>query len=362
MSQSVVGGLQRRIAEVVARFEGRSAPRSADVRNGAVLPLLQAMGWDVFDTREVRPSVQVGPGSVDFALGASGGPARVFIEIRGHRLDPARLSDALRRARRAEVGLVVLTNGLIWRLSQTETDGEADGPVFELDLGDPDTATSATTLRLYLERQAVLSGEALRRAIGAGALVRAWRALVDRGDDLLVELLADEVRDRVGVRPDDGAIEAFLRELVVPSTNLPLPSAPPAHLPKGPGKPAAESPPRRRRSRVTVTLHGQSEEFGTFKDALVFLLAQLDARAEGFLESCSRDARFRTRTRCYLARSPEAIYPTNPDLAEHHVHLDDGWFLGTNSNNAQKMDQARAACEVAGLRFGTDVTVDLYSP
>lgn len=355
MSESGAGGLERRIEEVVDRLDAERPPRAAEVANGAILPLLQALGWDVFDTRTVRPRVRVGGDTFDFALSDAGAGAHVVVEVHGHRHEPARRRDALQRARRAGVGLVVLTNGLAWRLFVAEADGERDRPVFELELREQEVAQSAATLRGYLARETVLSGKALRRALGTGALARAWQALVARGDSLLVELLADEVRDLVGVTPDRVATSDFLRSLAAPATHLPSPRppVPPAHVPKGPG---------RGRRRVTVTLDGQSEDFGTFKDALVFVLVRLEARAPGFLASCSRDARFRMRTRCYLAGSPEAIYPTNPDLTEHHVQLDEGWYLGTNSNNAQKLEQARAACEVAGLRFGTDLTVEQHSP
>lgn len=352
MSEPNAEALQRCVAEVVARFDGASAPRSAEVGNGAVLPLLQAMGWTVFDTREVRPRVQVGANSVDFALGEAGGRTHVFIEIHGQRREPAQVRDALARARRADVGLLVLTSGLAWRLFVAEADRRPDRPVFDLELGDGDITECAATMRGYLGRQTVLSGEALRRALGAGALVPAWQALATRGDSLLVELLADEVRDHVGLRPRDAAVKDFLRELVVPSTDLrPPPRQTPAARVRG-----------RRRPRVRVALHGQSENFGTFKDALLFVLRQLQDREAGFLESCSAHPRFQTRTRRYLARNPNEIYPDSPELAEHNEWVADGWYLGTNTNNRQKGEQARAACEVAGLRFGTDLTVEPHSP
>ncbi len=45
-----------------------SAPGRHAIERGVVLPVLQALGWDVFDTREVVPRFKVGRASADLAL------------------------------------------------------------------------------------------------------------------------------------------------------------------------------------------------------------------------------------------------------------------------------------------------------
>ena len=42
----------------------------------------------------------------------------------------------------------------------------------------------------------------------------------------------------------------------------------------------------------------------------------------------------------------------------HHAKLPGGWYVGTNISNRQKKQLAKAAAEVAGLKFGKDVVID----
>ena len=62
----------------------------------------------------------------------------------------------------------------------------------------------------------------------------------------------------------------------------------------------------------------------------------------------------------HRARRPEDLYPGRRDLqAKHSVEVADGWLLGTNTNTPQKKEVIRAAADVAGLKFGVDIVVDL---
>lgn len=57
------------------------------------------------------------------------------------------------------------------------------------------------------------------------------------------------------------------------------------------------------------------------------------------------------RERRHMAQRRIDIYPLRPDLAlEHSVKLVDGWFLGTNIKNDQKVQFLKIACEIKGLK------------
>lgn len=252
----------------------------------------------------------------------------------------------LSRARRADVSLVVLTNGPAWRLFLAEAEADSAVPVFELDLNETELTESATTLCHYIGRHRVLNGASVKDAIGGNALPAAWRALLSKADSLLVELLADEVYDRVGVRPDDRAVKTFFRGQT-------------DSLPTSPTAPHPTPPPT---VRATVVLRGDRRDFTFVKDALVYLLTEL-SKADGmFLERCSHHPVFANKKLRHLARSAEDLFPTQPHLRKFHVCLPGGWFLNTNTNTPKKEQEARAAAEVAGLKFGVDVIVDFRSP
>ena len=84
------------------------------VRQAAVLPLLDALGWNVRNLTEVIPEYTIGQGRVDYCL-AIHGQCKAFVEVKGGRenLDVHR-EQLLKYAFHNGVRLAVLTNGLRW--------------------------------------------------------------------------------------------------------------------------------------------------------------------------------------------------------------------------------------------------------
>ena len=54
-------------------------------KQGIILPILQCLNWNIFDTDEVYPEYPVDKGNVDYALRVSG-DNKVFIEAKRVRL------------------------------------------------------------------------------------------------------------------------------------------------------------------------------------------------------------------------------------------------------------------------------------
>ena len=333
--------VKRCVETIVERLADSSTPTRTQVERGVILPILQALGWDVFDTRAVQSGFPVGGAHVDLALCDEEARPQLFLEIHGSRFDPAIVPGVLSRARRADVSLVVLTNGHAWRLFLAETEADSAVPVFELNLSGSEVAVCAAMLDRYLRRHGILTGESLKDALASNALPAAWRGLVAQKDSLLVQLLADEVRDRVGVKPADAAVVGFLRRLVSVEPVRPV---------------AARRKAKRKRNRqAIVTLLGQRSAFAHRTEAIVWLLTELHRRDPAFLQRLSKHPTL-AKGVPRLAKSPAAL------SSRRHASLPDGWFLNLYSDTGQKEQQARAAAEVAGLKFGTDVVVDFRSP
>ena len=53
------------------------------------------------------------------------------------------------------------------------------------------------------------------------------------------------------------------------------------------------------------------------------------------------------------------LYPDREDLRDMRESLPGGWLVATNLSNVLKTTIIRLAAEVAGLKFGKDVIVDL---
>jgi hypothetical protein len=66
------------------------------------------------------------------------------------------------------------------------------------------------------------------------------------------------------------------------------------------------------------------------------------------------------RKRRYLARTKEELYPGSPHLIDTHAYeVQPGWWIDTNASRASMEKRIKMACEVAGARYGKDLTINL---
>lgn len=70
-------------------------------------------------------------------------------------------------------------------------------------------------------------------------------------------------------------------------------------------------------------------------------------------------ARKHGKKRRFVARDRTDLYPGSPDLTKHSVQLIPGWWMGTNYSKRSITKIIHLACEVAGLRFGEDLQMNL---
>ena len=215
----------------------------AAIAQAAVLRLLTAAGWDVFDLSQVMPGYVTGNSSVDFALmpPAPGRPRgavspRVFIDVRtpAENIESPQLErQLLAHCAREEVPLAALTNGLRWLLFLWSPEGgRMERRFCEADLRD-DPEAAATDINRYLTKDRVCNGQAARSAeralwdsnretVGRRAVIQGWRQVVVGLDEGLVELVATAAEQRAGHRPSDRLVRRVLAEnraaLLAPGT------------------------------------------------------------------------------------------------------------------------------------------------
>lgn len=130
-----------------------------------------------------------------------------------------------------------------------------------------------------------------------------------------------------------------------------------------PSPESPSSPPPREDRQVqdgpySYTLDEKTQRFRKSAHLLGAIFAVFAENDAGFCERFRR--RHKGRKREYVAKRPEDLYPGSPHLAKSEFRkLPGGYFIGTNMGTAKKMDLIRWACEVAGVRFGRDLTVEL---
>lgn len=288
------------------------------VRQGVVLPILARLGWDRDNIREVIPEYSIGNGRVDYCLKLDNRIA-AFLEVKraGEPLDKHQ-EQLLGYAFREGVKLAILTDGILWWFYLPLSQGSWEQRRFiAIDIQQQDIQTATGHFCDFLERDALLNNEAIRRAeivhasrekgrIIKNTIPRAWLALCEEPDELLIELLADKVESLCGHRPDPEALMDFLHEgkpsaIQQTSVMKPMPrietSGPKGRSAIQPGRYTFKKP-------VAYTFLGKRRTIHTFKDILLGITATL---YECHTRDFPRAFELRGRKRSYFARSPDSM-------------------------------------------------------
>ena len=356
------------IRRVQEELRGGHFINETAVTNGAVMSILQALGWDIFDTRSVAPQYPVEGRRVDIALCYPPNKPIVFIEVKQAGREGGADRQLFEYAFHQGVPMVLLTNGQEWHIYLPAEQGSyQERQVYKLDLLERDPETIAKDLTRYLSYTNIVSGEALesaRKDYKSVARVReikralptAWHKLIEEQDSLLIDLLADKVESLCGYKPDLDAVADFLVTQVRAQDVPPESSARP--LVSG-----AERSPTKSSESLTLVgnygfrLKGQRAQARNAIDVLIQVLERLSIADPEFLERFASRPKH-GRTRRFVAREKEELYPGRPDLARDHAcQLNSGWWVGTNYSRSQIEQILRMAAEVARLRFGNDLVI-----
>src|SRR5713101_560313 len=362
--------LETTLADVTERLRQGRFPNEQAISQGIVLRLLQELGWDTWDTSIVWPEYQTGEGRADFALCHPPSKPAEFIEVK----PPGKAEDGVRQALQyaftTGVPFIVLTDGRTWSFYLPAEQGSyEDRRVYKLDLFERPLSEATETLGRYLARARIESGEVLetarkeyrsrhRLSQARATIPEAWRELVEKGNEDLVELLAGAVELKAGVRPDNNDVAEFLAALGKPVIVQDARSSIPERANLGAQGYARFATAEETTRSGKLLLRGKAYSYTSAKDAMVIVLRELARDDPSFLERCSRHPDAQGRKRRYIARTPEELYPDREDLREMRETLPDGWLVSTNLNNVLKKTIIRLATEVAGLTFGKDVIVE----
>ena len=362
--------LRDQIASARDALRGGQLVNEAAVCNGVVLPLLHALDWPVFSPQIVAPEFTLEGRRVDYALCHPRTRPVVFIEVK----QPGRSAGADRQlfeyAFHVGVPMAVLTDGQEWHFYLPAEQGDyQDRRVYKLDVVERDVQECERRFRRYLGYDSVCTGQAfvnarqdyqsIRREREAEAtLPAAWQQLVQEQDELLVELLADQVESLCGYKPEPDVVADFLSTSLVLRGGV-APKPEPPRQPKPTPTPIPSPPGDQFPSRTGFELQGRFFDARSGRDAMIKLFLELASRDPSFLERFAALPKH-GRSRRFVARTKEELYPGREDLAQSHSHeLRPGWWIGTNYGVRQMTGIIEKACEVAGLRFGTDVKAKL---
>jgi predicted type IV restriction endonuclease len=369
--------LETHVEEVRAGLRDGRYANEAAVSQGIVLRLLGALGWPTYETQVVCPEYSLSGRRVDYALCHPANKPVAFIEVKQVGQSDGAERQLFEYAFHLGVPLAILTDGQEWNFFLPAEQGDySERRVYKLDILERDLLESIARLERYLNYSRIATGAALTAAredyrnVSRGrqmfsTLPQAWTKLVAEEDELLLELVADKVESLCGFKPDVDTVAKFLRESVGLRATATL--IQPA-LSRAPAPPASTSrsirvstaaplPPKL--SSVGYTLDGRFAACRNGREVLVSVFEAFAERDASFLERFAARPKH-GRTRRYIARTPEELYPGRVDLArEHSSKLKSGWYIGTNVSRAQIERIIEMACEVSRVRFGKDLTVNV---
>jgi hypothetical protein len=357
------------IKDIQSRLRAGRFVNEASVSQGAVLPILNALGWPVFNSQIVCPEyTDVENRRVDFALCHQPRRPEVFIEVKQVGQDEGADRQLFEYAFHTGVPLAILTTGQQWHFYLPAEQGTyQERRIYRLDLLEREAEECASRLTRYLSSERVRAGESLvaaREDYQGLARMReihetlpiSWRRLIEEQDELLIELIAAKVEEICGYKPDPDTVARFLEQQTRPSVPLPevrSPNRQPRSSPVAPlPTPTAGS------TKTGYVLDGQEFQARNARGVLINVLEKLSSRDPAFLERFA--ARHHGRTRRYVARTADELNPDRPDLArDHSYRLSSGWWVGTNESRATIRKILQMASEVAGLQFGAELIVYL---
>lgn len=118
-----------------------------------------------------------------------------------------------------------------------------------------------------------------------------------------------------------------------------------------------QPPPTPRTNETGYTLFGESFRAENGNMIFVDVLKHFAEFDETFPVRYSKAVGQIGRSRRYVARTREDVYPGKPKLLSVTVQFAPGWFVGTNEGNDKKLRLLRIACDVLDLQWNQDLKV-----
>lgn len=358
--------LKDHISDIRSNLKAGRFLNEAAVSSGIVQRILQALGWPVYDPQVVCPEYTVEGKRVDYALCHPKEKPVLFIEVKSVGKSEGADRQLFEYAFHKGIPMAVLTDGQEWHFYlPAERGNYEERRVYKLDILERDLGESVTRLTRYLSYKEVCSGKSLKDAQAdyvAVSRVRevkdtlplAWCKLIEKQDDLLIELIADKVEDLCGYKPEPDSVANFLKGQLKSSVEyLSRPAL--RQIKQKPEKVTRQS--NLSASDVGFVLKGQEFKARNAKDCLIQIIEQLAGQDKTFLERFAAIPKHGSKRR-YIARTAEELYPLRPEFSKHAHQLKSGWWLMTYLSNPLKVAILKMACDVAGLGFGKDLVVN----
>jgi hypothetical protein len=336
----------------------------ASVSQGVVLKLLNALGWDTYDTQVVAPEYSVGGRRVDYALCHPASKPSIFIEVKQIGRSEGADKQLFEYAFHEGIPLAILTDGQAWHFYLPSGQGVySERKFYFIDLLERDIDEICFRFDRYISYTNVKSGDARKNANNdyqdksrqqevTKIIPKAWHDLLAESDGLLIDLLSEKVEEICGYKPEQRTIEEFF---LIQRNKLPSEIITPVPGPKPKLKPSPISQPQNPVSGIGYQYKGQWHSHDNGINVMLAILRDFSQSDRDFLARFG--SRKHGRTRRWVDRSKSELYPGKPKLQEEHSReLIPGWWVGTNYSAISDMPKIiQSACEVMGIEYEKDL-------
>ncbi len=364
--------LVQTLKKAAGRLRSARLGNEAQVKQSVIVPILRALDWDDTDPESFIPEYSAGFGRVDYALlDRRRGKPLVFIEAKQTGALNARGEAQLfRYASNRGVPLLVLTDGNRWDFYLSMAEGDpAERRFYRLELQlDHKLPEYTKSLEQYLHKDRVVSGQAKRdaeqRHTSNRVIPGAFKSLLKEPDEMLRDLLAERVESECGTKPELHDVDEFLKGLypIIPELKPKLDDDSFPVRPRKNTNRKTQSGGQLKEDHSTFDssvnlagfiLRGERVETGKAIGTLIALVERLAREDPAFMERFA--SKTRSRSRNLVARKRTDLFLKTPHLINQSEKLKNGWWLGKNLSTEQILKHIKTACEVAGVRFGSEL-------
>jgi predicted type IV restriction endonuclease len=218
--------LKSQIEEIRKKFDSFGSNEQM-VRQGIILPILDALNWPWKIPWIVYPEYVIENLRVDYALFREENKPFMFIEAKnlGKITDDSKLQ-LFRYSVIKGVQIALLTDGKEWYFFLTAEEGNFDDRIFsKFDLIEDDLDYVCSILNKYLKYDTVILGDALDNARDdhkkllmhkktIEIIPLAWNKMIEEQNELLIGLLSGEVQKLCGIEPNTEDLIRFISEKI----------------------------------------------------------------------------------------------------------------------------------------------------
>lgn len=233
------------ILENIKKMDISSFQDEMSTKQGIILPILYALGWNIFDPNEVKPEYVIDGYRIDYSL-IIDRSNKIFIEVKKHNTDLNKYQEQLiNYSFRENIKISILTNGITWWFylpSKLEINWK-QRKFLSIDINTQDLNIIAKNFIDLLFKENVQNGKSFQIAnqiiddknrlkIIVETLPKAWNILLQEKEPRLIDLIIEKTEKLCGFKPSEDEvldfISDYLNRLSIPEIN-PLPSPHPEY-------------------------------------------------------------------------------------------------------------------------------------